>query len=186
MNRAKGPVSAVLAAAVWVMGIYGSATAVAASAQEIDIKVDATLEQFKAEVAGGAEFLERAKGVLVFPNVVKAGLIVGGEHGSGALRVGGKSVAYYSTTAGSIGLQAGAQSKSEVIVFLTEEALDAFQAASGWEAGVDGNIAVVEWGAGDSATTVSAKAPIVGFVFGNKGLMLDVSFEGSKYKKLDL
>ena len=160
--------------------------ALAESAAEIDIKVDATLKQFKTEVAGGDEFLSRASGVLVFPKVIKAGLIVGGEHGKGALRVGGKSAGYYSTTAGSIGLQAGAQSKSEVIVFMTEDALKAFQASSGWEAGVDGNIAVVEWGAGQSLTTVDVKDPIVGFIFGNTGLMFDLSFEGSKFNKLDL
>lgn len=186
MNRAKGTVLAALMAAVSAIGLGAGSAAAAATAEEIDIKVDATLEQFQAEVGGGKEFLAKSKGVLVFPSVIKAGFIVGGEHGTGALRVGGESVGYYSTTAGSIGFQAGAQSKSLVIVFMTQEALDGFQAANGWEAGVDGNIAVAEWGTGESATTVSTKDPIVGFVFGNKGLMVDVSFKGSKYKKLDL
>ncbi len=167
-------------------GAFAASPAVAESAEEIDIKVDAALERFRTEVAGGNEFLERSAGVLVFPKVIKAGLIVGGEHGKGALRVGGKSVSYYSTTAGSIGLQAGAQSKTEVIVFMTKEALAGFQSASGWEAGVDGNIAVIEWGGGQSLTTVDVKDPIVGFIFGNTGLMFDLSFEGSKYNKLDL
>lgn len=186
MHRARFSVAAALVAAVVALGPGAAPPASAASAQEIDIKVDATLERFRQEVGGGEEFLAESKGVLVFPSVVKAGLIVGGEHGSGALRVDGKTVDYYSTTAGSIGLQAGAQSKSVVIVFLTDEALEGFRNSSGWEAGVDGNIAVVEWGAGDSASTISADEPIVGFVFGNKGLMVDVSFKGSKYKKLDL
>ena len=105
--------------------------------------------------------------------------------GEGALRVDGKSVGYYSTTAGSIGLQAGAQSKSEVIVFMTEDALKAFQASSGWEAGVDGNIAVVEWGAGQSLTTVDVKDPIVGFIYGSKGLMYNLTLEGTKFTKIE-
>ena len=124
--------------------------------------------------------------MLVFPSVVKAGLIIGGEHGKGALRVGGATAGYYSTTAGSIGLQAGAQSKTVVIAFLAEEALEGFRASKGWEAGVDGNIAVIEWGKGASLSTVDVNDPIVGFVFGNTGLMVDVSFKGSKFNKLDL
>ena len=180
MNRSLSAVVLTLAAAL------ATPAALAESAEEIDIKVDATLETFKSEVQGGQEFLQQAAGVLVFPKVIKAGLIVGGERGKGALRVDGKSVGYYSTTAGSIGLQAGAQAKSEVIVFMTAEALAAFQASSGWEAGVDGNIAVVEWGAGQSLTTVDVKDPIVGFIFGNTGLMFDLSFEGSKFNQLDL
>jgi lipid-binding SYLF domain-containing protein len=180
MNRSLSAVVLTLAAAL------ATPAALAESAEEIDIKVDATLETFKSEVQGGQEFLQQAAGVLVFPKVIKAGLIVGGERGTGALRVDGKSVGYYSTTAGSIGLQAGAQAKSEVIVFMTAEALAAFQASSGWEAGVDGNIAVVEWGAGQSLTTVDVKDPIVGFIFGNTGLMFDLSFEGSKFNQLDL
>ena len=186
MKQLTGAVRAASTSVIVLMGLLAGSAAVAASAEEIDIKVDATLERFKEDVGGANEFLANAKGVLVFPSVIKAGLIVGGEHGTGALRVGGKSIGYYSTTAGSIGLQAGAQSKSVVIVFLTDKALSDFQAADGWEAGVDGNIALAEWGAGDSASTVSAKDPIVGFVFGNKGLMLDVSLKGSKYNKLDL
>ena len=173
-------------AALTLAAALAMPAALAESAEEIDIKVDATLKAFKEEVDGGEEFLARASGVLVFPKVIKAGLIVGGEHGKGALRVDDKTVGYYSTTAGSIGLQAGAQAKSEVIVFMTEDALTAFRASSGWEAGVDGNIAVVEWGAGQSLTTVDVKDPIVGFIFGNTGLMFDLSFEGSKFNKLDL
>lgn len=176
--------SRVLAAASLFVCTLMAGSALASSAEEIDIKVDGALERFETEVAGGKEFLQNAKGVLVFPSVVKAGLIIGGERGKGALRIDGKTAEYYSTTAGSIGLQAGAQSKTEIIVFMTDEALAGFRSSKGWEAGVDGNIAVVEWGTGQSLTTVDAKDPIVGFVFGNKGLMFDLSFEGSKFNKI--
>ena len=84
----------------------------AASAQEIDAEVDAALAKFVRQVAGGKEFLASAKGVLVFPKVFKAGLIVGGEYGEGALRINGVTVDYYSTKAASLGLQLGAQQKT--------------------------------------------------------------------------
>lgn len=157
----------------------------AASAKEIDIKVDATLKQFRTEVNGGAEFLNSAKGVLVFPNVIKAGFGVGGEYGEGALRAGGKTVDYYNTAAASIGFQLGAQSKAIVIVFMTSKALQEFRASSGWKAGVDGSVALIEWGAGEDLNTVDIKDPIIGFVFSNKGLMYNLTLEGSKFTRID-
>lgn len=157
----------------------------AASAEEIDIKVDGTLNEFKETVTGGAEFLSKAKGVLVFPEVIKAGLVVGGEYGEGALRVDGKSVAYYNIASASFGFQIGAQQQAIVMVFLTEEALTKFQDSKGWEAGVDGSVAIAEWGAGKDLSTQTFKDPIVGFVLSNKGLMAGVSLEGSKVTKLD-
>lgn len=158
--------------------------AYAASAQEIDIGVEATLKRFRSEVTGGSEFLEKAQGVLVFPNVIKAGLVVGGEYGEGALLVGGKTVDYYSTAGASIGLQLGAQSKAVVIVFLTSDALTEFRQSKGWKAGVDGSVAVIKWGVGEDINTVDVKDPIVGFVFGNKGLMYNLTIEGAKFTKI--
>ena len=157
----------------------------AKSAQEIDIEVNETLKQFEEEVKGGKEFLGKANGVLVFPSVIKAGLVVGGEYGEGALQIGGKTVDYYSTAAASIGFQLGAQSKSLVIVFMTEPVLADFRKAKGWKAGVDGSIAVVEWGVGEDINTVDIKDPIIGFVFSNKGLMFNLTLEGSKFTKLE-
>jgi lipid-binding SYLF domain-containing protein len=121
----------------------------AASAQQIDIEVDATLEQFSRQVTGGDRFLEKAAGVLVFPGVIKGGIFVGGEYGEGALRIDGKTAAYYSTAAASLGFQLGAQSKSVVLVFMTNESLDRFRNSSGWKAGVDGSVALIEWGVGE-------------------------------------
>lgn len=173
-----------LAASVCIFSLVGPASADAASAEELDIKVDTTLEQFANEVKGGSEFLKGAEGVLVFPTVYKAGLGVGGEYGEGALRVGGKTVDYYSTAAASIGFQLGAQAKSIVIVFMTSQALEDFRNSEGWKAGVDGSVALVEWGAAEDINTVDIKDPIVGFVFGNKGLMYNLTLEGSKFTKL--
>jgi len=160
-------------------------TSFAASATEINIGVTETLKRFKTEISGGEEFLKQAKGVLVFPSIIKAGFVVGGEYGEGALQIGGKNVDYYSTAAASFGFQLGAQSKSLVLIFMTDEALKGFQDSDGWKAGVDGSVAVVEWGVGEDINTVDIKDPIIGFVFSNKGLMYNLTLEGSKFTKLE-
>jgi lipid-binding SYLF domain-containing protein len=165
--------------ALWQPG-----TSYAKSAKEIDIRVDTALERFNNDIKGGKEFLKTAKGVLVFPSVIKAGIGIGGEYGEGALRINGKTVDYYSTAAASIGFQLGAQSKTVIVVFMQEDALKKFRASSGWEAGVDGSVALIELGAGGSIDTTNIKSPIVGFVFGNKGLMYNLTLEGSKYTKI--
>ncbi|MDZ7737314.1 MAG: YSC84-related protein [Gammaproteobacteria bacterium] len=156
----------------------------AASATEIDIKVDTSLERFKDEVMGGERFLEKAKGVLVFPDVVKAGFGIGGEYGEGALRIDGKTVDYYSTAGASIGFQIGAQFKTVMLIFLEQPALDNFRSSSGFEIGVDGSVALVELGAGKDINSVNFDDPIVGFVFSNKGLMYNLTLEGSKITKI--
>jgi len=143
------------------------------------------LEKFKEEVSGAEKFLEKAEGVLVFPDVVKAGFGIGGEYGEGALLIKGKTVDYYSTAAVSIGFQFGAQFKTVMLIFLKKEALDKFRNSSGWEAGVDGSVALIELGVGKDINTVNIEAPIVGFVFSNKGLMYNLTLEGSKMTKLD-
>ena len=159
-------------------------TAVAASAQEIDIEVDASLKRFCNEVNSGKAFLEKAQGVLVFPSVVKAGFGIGGEYGEGALRIAGKTVDYYSTAAASVGFQLGIQAKTVILVFLDKDELKKFRNSSGWEAGVDGSIALVTVGTGGSIDTSNIKDPIVGFIFNNKGLMYNLTLEGSKFTKL--
>ena len=157
----------------------------AASAKEIDIKVDAALEKFKQEVGGGETFLKKAKGVLVFPEVIKAGFGVGGEIGDGALRIDGKTADYYNTASASIGFQLGAQLKTVILVFLEQGALDKFRNSSGFEVGVDGSVALIQLGAGKDINTVTINDPIVGFVISNKGLMYNLTLEGSKITKLN-
>ena len=164
--------------------IVGSSMAYAKSAQEINVSVDVTLEQFRQDVKGGKEFLKSSKGVLVFPSVIKAGFGIGGEYGEGALRNGGKTVAYYNTVAASIGFQLGAQSKRIIIIFMQDGALKKFRESEGWKAGVDGSVALIEIGTGGTIDTNNIKNPIIGFVFGNKGLMYNLTLEGSKYTKI--
>jgi len=156
----------------------------AKSAKEINKEVNATLHQFLTQVQGGGEFLKAAKGVLVIPNIVKAGLGVGGEYGQGALRIAGKTVAYYSLSAGSIGFQAGAEKVNLVLIFMQEQALKKFRGSSGWKAGVDGTITFIDKGKEKSIDTTNIKDPIVGFLFGQRGLMADITIEGAKFTKL--
>ncbi len=161
-----------------------SLSANAASKDEIDINVEEALSKFYQESNAGKRLAERAVGMLVFPRVIKAGIGIGGEYGEGALVVDGQTIDYYNTAAASIGLQFGAQVKSQIIMFMTDAALETFRNSEGWEAGVDGSVALVEFGAGGEVSSNSAQAPIIGFIFSNKGLMYNLTFEGSKMTKL--
>jgi lipid-binding SYLF domain-containing protein len=167
-----------------IINVSYSTKIYASSATEINIGVSETLKRFRKEIAGGDEFLKQAKAVLVFPGIIKAGFGIGGEYGEGALQIGGKTISYYSTAAASIGFQLGAQSKSVVVVFMTTEALKKFQTSKGWKAGVDGSVALIEWGVGEDINTTDIQDPIVGFVFSNKGLMFNLTLEGSKFTKI--
>jgi lipid-binding SYLF domain-containing protein len=128
----------------------------------------------------------KAKGVLVFPSVVSAGLGVGGSYGQGALRVGGRSVGYYSTTAASVGLLAGADSKAVFVLFMTHEALDKFVASRGWTAGADASVTMAKVGASAAIDTQTAQQPVIGFALSNAGLMANLSLDGTKINKTDL
>ena len=157
----------------------------AKSGAGIDVEVNKTIVIFKEEVNGAEVFLNQAAGYLVFPRVIKVGIGVGAETGEGALRVRGQTVDYYRTTSGSFGLQLGAQAKSIVIAFMTKEALEKFQNSEGWKAGVDGSVALIDMGAGKTIDSHNIKDPVVGFIFGSKGLMYNLTLEGSKFSKLD-
>jgi lipid-binding SYLF domain-containing protein len=170
---------------VFVFAAFMSASALAATAEEIDREANAALETFKEQVDGSGVFLNQSAGYLIFPRVIKVGIGVGAETGEGALRVGGQTVDYYRTTSGSFGLQLGAQAKSIVIVFMTPEALDKFRNSEGWKVGVDGSVALIDIGAGKTIDTQNIKDPVVGFVFGAKGLMYNLTLEGTKFSKLE-
>jgi len=156
----------------------------AKTAKEIDSEVNEAMNLFTKQVKGANEFLNSAKGVLLIPNMVKAGLVVGGEYCEGGLRIGGKTVAYYSLAAGSVGIQIGAQKTNLVLVFRQEEALRKFRAGSGWKAGVDGSVAFIDTGAAKSLDTMNVNDPIIAFLFGQKGLMAGATIEGAKFTKL--
>jgi lipid-binding SYLF domain-containing protein len=160
----------------------------AATAQAIDAGADKALNQFKSKVKGAGAFLRDAKGYLVFPEVIQAGIGIGGQYGEGVLRIGGASKAYYSIASGSIGFQLGAQRKSILIVFLQNQALRSFQAKAradkAFNVGVDGSVALLNLGANASINSATINQPIVGFVFGQAGLMYNLTLQGSKITKL--
>lgn len=168
-----------------IAAILFTSPVLAASADKIDRESNKALQIFREEVNGAEVFLTQAAGYLVFPRVIKIGIGIGAETGEGVLRVGGKTVAYYRTSAGSIGFQLGAQAKSMVIAFMTKDALDKFRNSSGWKVGVDGSIALIDLGVGKTIDSTNLLDPVVGFIFGSKGLMYNLTLEGSKFTKLD-
>ncbi|WP_321862178.1 YSC84-related protein [Burkholderia cenocepacia] len=158
----------------------------ASKRQSIDASVDATLSRMYSTVKGSRELVAKSRGVLVFPEVLQAGFIVGGQSGNGALRVGGSTVGYYNTSSLSVGLQAGAQSKAIVFLFMTQQALDEFRNSEGWAAGAGASVALVKMGANGAVDSNTATAPIQVVVLTNAGLMGDVSINGTKVTKLSI
>jgi lipid-binding SYLF domain-containing protein len=156
----------------------------AASAASIDAGVDATIRNFYWHIRGSRELIMNSAAVLVFPTVIKAGMGIGGEYGEGALLIRGRTVEYYNTVSASIGFQLGAQARSVIIVFMTEEALAGFRHIDGWKVGVDGSVALITVGVGGSIDTNRISSPIVGFIFDGKGLMYNLTLEGSKLSRI--
>lgn len=161
------------------------AAASAASAEEIDARSDAVLDRLFEQSPEARPLIARAEGVLIFPRVIKAGIGVGGEYGEGVLRIGGEAVQYYSTAAASLGFQLGAQSKAQILLFMTPNALEEFRAKDGWEIGVDGSVTLVRVGVGGSIDSTTTRAPVIGFVLADRGLMYDLSLSGSKITRID-
>ncbi|MGH8787162.1 MAG: BPSL1445 family SYLF domain-containing lipoprotein [Cupriavidus necator] len=157
-----------------------------AKKQEIDAGVDGALNRLFSANPSARDLAQRAQGVLVFPRVISAGLVVGGEYGEGALRSKGATVGYYSTTQASVGLTAGGQSKAVIIMFMTPEAYNKFVSSKGWTAGADANVAVAKIGADGRLDTLTSQQPVIAFVQTNAGLMFDVSVNGSKISKLEI
>lgn len=158
----------------------------AAQRLAIDSGADSALSRLYREAPGSQQLVASSKGMLVFPTFVSAGFIVGGASGQGVLRQGGKSLGYFRMTEGSVGLLAGAQSQAVFILFMTDETLRNFRSSSGWTAGVDGSVALVNVGATGQVTTQTAQQPIIGYVLTNSGLMASLSLNGSRITPLNL
>ncbi|MEO1243421.1 MAG: YSC84-related protein [Pseudomonadota bacterium] len=169
---------------IFAVAVMAFGAAQAASKEKIDRRTDKALTEFRSEISGADEVLAKAAGVLVFPSVKKAGIGIGGEYGEGALRIGGDSAAYYSTASASIGFQLGAQARRQIIVFLDPDALEKFRLSDGWEIGVDASVAVITLDVGGSIDVTQINEPIVAFVFDSKGLMYNLSLEGSKLSEI--
>jgi lipid-binding SYLF domain-containing protein len=159
-------------------------TSDAGSATEINAAANATLQSFVAQNPSARELGHKAAGVLVFPSILQAGFGFGGEYGEGVLIIKGNGAGYYNIISASFGFQLGVQSRSLIIVFMTDEALAGFQKAYGWKVGVDGSIVVVTVGAGESIDTNTLTSPIIAFVIDPQGLMYNLSLEGSKITRI--
>jgi len=170
---------------ITLIGVFFATNLLAKTAREIDVEVEVAIERFHKQVVGAERLIEASKGILVMPNVFKGAFLIGGEYGEGALRIDGETVDYYSTASGSIGIQIGGQKKDIILLFMTDEALKQFRDSKGWEAGLDGNVAFLKYGAGVREDTTTTKEPIVGFVTDAKGLIADFSFKGAKFSKMD-
>jgi len=153
-------------------------------AKAIDESVNAALGRFNAKLKGADNLVQSAKGALVFPEVIQGGAIAGGEYGEGVLRVGGRTVDYYSITAASFGLRLGDQKKDIIILFMDQNALNKFESRRDWTVGVDGTITLVTLGVGATANSIKSNQPVLGFVVGQTGLMGGISLQGSKFIKL--
>jgi lipid-binding SYLF domain-containing protein len=153
------------------------------SAAVLETKSRATVKMFE-ETKGSGKVLDEAKGLLIFPSVKKIGMGLGAEYGEGVLLVDDKRVNCYNTIAGSVGLQLGVQAKSIILAFMTDQALENFQNASGWKIGFDASVAVIVVGAGGSIDSAVTNKPIIAFVFDQKGLMYNLTLEGAKISKI--
>ena len=171
-----------------LMGIFvlalGLPPVKAMTAAEIDLEVQEALAKLYAHSQTAKDFGAVAKGILVFPDVYKAGFIVGGQFGEGALLKNGKTAGYYNTVEASYGLQAGLQSFGYVLFFMQDEALAYLDNSKGWELGVGPSLVVVDKGFAGSMTTTTAKDDIYAFFFDQKGLMAGLGLKGSKITRI--
>jgi lipid-binding SYLF domain-containing protein len=164
--------------------LIANTSAFADSKGEIDASVNQALKQFYAQNPKHKELADKAAGMLVFPKITKGGVGVAGEYGEGILQVKGMTADYYNIGSASIGLTLGVASRSEIVMFMTQETLDKFKNSDGWKIGIDAGVAIVSKGAGGQYDSKTLQQPILGFVFGEKGLIGDLSLEGSKITKM--
>jgi lipid-binding SYLF domain-containing protein len=165
--------------------VAGPGPAYAKAAKEIDASVDVALEQFQKDIPGAKELLQKAKGVLVFPNMIKGGFVIGAEYGEGALRIDGKSVDYYNMINGSLGFQLGGQIRRSYILFMDELPLKEFREDPDWLGGANASGVFVTVGAEGSVDTMKTNQPIMTFVLDQKGLMYNLNLEVGKINKIE-
>jgi lipid-binding SYLF domain-containing protein len=168
---------------------FNGPTPQSSNAASADTRMNAdvtdTLNRLYAVAPGARTMVSHAAGVLVFPKVFGGALIIGAEHGQGALQIRGRTVAYYDTTGASIGWQAGASSKAVIYVFNTAAALQQFRDSNGWKVGVDARVAVGHVGANGSIDSQTLNQPVVSFVMNNAGVEGGVSLDGAKITRVE-
>jgi lipid-binding SYLF domain-containing protein len=157
----------------------------AASAAEINRTVNVALASMYASVPDTRQLANRAKAVLVFPNIVKAGFLFGAQYGEGALRERGKTVGYYNTAAASYGLQAGVQAFGYALFFMTDSALNYLHTSGGFELGVGPSIVVLDTGTARALTTTTIQHDIYAVFFDQRGLMAGLGLQGLKISRMN-
>jgi len=162
----------------------GGPPAFAATAEKIDADVTAALQRLYADSPTAKMLGEKAKGILVFPGILKGGLIIGGQYGQGALRKEGKTVGYYKTVAASYGLQAGGQKFGYALFFMDDDSLKYLDKSDGWEIGTGPSVVIVDKGAAKSLGTTASREGVFAFIFGQKGLMAGIGIQGSKITRI--
>lgn len=186
MLKARLGTGLVAMALVMTIGLTMAAgPARAGSAAEIDRDVDAALKQLFASVSGSRDLASRAKGVLVFPTIVKAGFLFGAQYGEGALRQRGKTTGYYNTASASYGLQAGVQSFGYALFLMTDSALNYLNTSGGFELGVGPSIVVLDTGTARALTSTTMQQDIYAIFFDQKGLMAGMGLQGSKISRMN-
>lgn len=163
-----------------------AAPAFAASGAQIDRDASRALRSLYAAHPGASALGKRAIAILVFPTIVKAGLVVGAQTGDGVLRVGGRSVGYYNISAASYGLQAGVQTYSYALFFMNDPALKYLTDSGGWAIGAGPTVVVLDKGAAKSMTTTTLTQDVYAFPFGQRGLMAGIGLEGSKITRIQI
>jgi lipid-binding SYLF domain-containing protein len=167
-----------------MLGLAAAGTVLAVSKADINSRVSDSLGKFQALNPANKSLMSKSSGMLVFPLVTKGGAGVAAEYGEGVLQINGKTVGYYSVGAGSVGLTLGVAQHSEIIMFMTKDSLDKFQATNGWSIGADAGITVVNAGANGEYDSKTEQKPILAFKYGDKGLLGDLSLEGEKISKI--
>lgn len=156
----------------------------AATAEDIQSDSSKALKKLYRVKPVASKLSAKAKGILVFPSIVKAGLIFGGSYGEGELLEGGKVQAYYNSVSGSWGLQLGAQSYGYVVFLMTDKAVKYLRESKGWEFGVGPTVVMVDDGVAKNLSTTTLKDDAYAFIFDQSGLMAGISLEGSKVTKI--
>ncbi len=174
----------ILIAVFFAAMLAGPNPAPASSADEINSEAEKALQALYEKSSAASKLAEKAKAILVFPSITKAGFVVGAQYGEGALMKQGKPVAYYRTTSASYGLQAGIQKYSYALFFMTDSAVDYLDKSKGWELGVGPSIVIVDEGIARGLTTTTAKSDIYAFFFSQKGLMAGLGLQGTKITKI--
>jgi lipid-binding SYLF domain-containing protein len=176
---------------IWVIGLLLAAfifdkpaSALAASAAEINSKSSIALKKLYDTEPGAKALGDKAKGILIFPEIVKGGFIVAGQYGDGALRKRGRTTGYYRSLAASVGFQAGAQSFGYILFFMDDDSLRYLDKSDGWELGTGPTLVVLDKGFGKNFSTTTLQKGVYAFIFDQKGLMGGVGIQGSKITKI--